>query len=407
LNFDLDKAEMYARKAMDIFQGSANLSNYCANYLLLGKVELSRGHFEKSEEYIKQALKIASDVDDLSLTKTCYIILSELSVVQNKFRDNIQYRSKWESIENIMETKTAVIAAAEMSAKYEISKKELQIERQKTVIARQNMQYWLLIAAIAVSIVFLLLLWRILFLRNRRNRALSELNKALAESNSTKDKFFSIISHDLKNPAISQRDALRRLVRNGRIWDADMLSDYYNELLQSSETEVQLIYNLLDWSRIQTNRITCTPRPFNLELTLRTDISMARSIAEKKGIALISEIPADIQITGDANMLSTVVRNLLSNAIKFTSVGSVSLSVEPSEGKHIIAICDTGTGMNQEQLQQILRLHSNYSQPGTACEHGTGLGLLVCREFLEKHGSELHVESEVGKGSKFWFEISK
>ena len=407
LGYDLDNAEMYARKALEIYQNSDDISNYCANYILIGKVEQLRSHFAKSEEYIKEALKIASDTNDLPMLKSCYITLSELSFAQHKYREYIQYQREWELIESTITKETSVLAAAEMSAKYETSKKELEIEQQKSVIARQNMQRWLLAAGIAISIVFLVLFWRILFLSNRHNYALAERNKALSEINATKDKFFSIISHDLKNPAITQRDALQRLVRNGHIWDAGMLSDYYSELLHSAETEVELILNLLDWSRTQTNRMSWTPRLFNLEHTLRSDISMARGIAEKKGIALHSEIPEDVQITGDTHMISTVVRNLLSNAIKFTAAGgTVVLNVVPtSNEKYIIAISDTGTGMNEEQINRLFCIDGAHSQFGTSGEQGTGLGLLICREFLGKHEATLHVESEEEKGSRFWFEI--
>ena len=293
-----------------------------------------------------------------------------------------------------------IIYANEMAAKYETEKKELEIERQKSVIARANMLRWLLVAGITVSIIFLVLMWYMLRLRNRSNRALADMN-------ATKDKFFSIISHDLKNPAISQRDALRSLVRNGRVWDADTLSDYYGELLQSAETEVELIYNLLDWSRIQTNRMTCSPRPFNLELCLRNDISMACSIAEKKGITLHAEIPDDVRINGDANMISTVVRNLLTNAVKFTVAGgTVVMSVEPAaEGKYVFTVSDTGTGMNEEEIRQLFRFDGSHSRKGTEGEQGTGLGLIVCKDLLEKHGTTLQVESEKGVGSRFWFEV--
>jgi len=401
LTFDLDKAEMYARKALEIFQGSANISNYCANYILLGKVELSRGHFDKSEDYIKEALKIASDADDLSLTKFCYIILSELSVVQHKFRENIQYRSKWEAIENIMETKTAVIAAAEMSAKYETAKKELEIERQQQVIASQKVQRSLLVAGIAISIVFLALLWHMLRLRTRRNRALADLN-------ATKDKFFSIISHDLRNPAVTQRDAIQMLLDNASLWDADTMQAYFRGLLKSADGQVDLLYNLLNWAQVQTGQTPYQPTPFDLVAELRkSDVALLRNMAERKNISLIVDMPNDVLVTGDVNMLLTVVRNLLTNAIKFTAAGGqITLSVAPdADGKCVVSISDTGAGMSEEQIHNLFRIDRQRSRRGTAGETGAGLGLIICRELLEKHGSTLHVESKEGKGSRFWFQL--
>ena len=129
-------------------------------------------------------------------------------------------------------------------------------------------------------------------------------------------------------------------------------------------------------------------------------------MAERKGIALDALTPPAVFITADENMLVTVVRNLLANAVKFTAAGGkVSLEITETDGKHIVAVSDTGTGMTPEQLQNLFRIDRQQSREGTAGEQGSGLGLIVCREMLQKNGSTLHVESEAGKGSRFWFEV--
>jgi signal transduction histidine kinase len=150
-----------------------------------------------------------------------------------------------------------------------------------------------------------------------------------------------------------------------------------------------------------------TSEPFDISVRLRSVISLIRNLTDKKDIHLVVQIPENAEITGDYNILSTVVRNLLNNAVKFTAQGgTVTLAVEPvHEGKHIIAVSDTGVGMTKEQVRNLFSLDSAHSQPGTAGEQGTGLGLIVCKDLLEKHGTTLHVESEEGKGSRFWFEI--
>ena len=291
-----------------------------------------------------------------------------------------------------------------MEAKYETEKKEREIERQQSVIARQNMHRWLLAGGIAFSAVFLALLLYTLRLRNRSNRALSDMN-------ATKDKFFSIISHDLRNPAEAQRKAIRTLVDNAQRWDAGTLAGYYNDLLKSADDEVELIYNLLGWAKVQTGRLTCTP-----ETLLLTDvlpkISLIRKMAGDKDVNLHIQHPANALITCDSNIISTVIRNLLTNAVKFTPAGGdvmLDISLKAGEtgeaGKYVISVSDTGTGMTTGQIASLFRLDSTHSRPGTAGETGSGLGLIVCRDLLEKHGITLHVESEAGKGSRFWFEV--
>ena len=240
--------------------------------------------------------------------------------------------------------------------------------------------------------------------------------------NATKDKFFSIISHDMRNPVVAQRDALQMLVQNSNSWDADTLTAYYRELLKSADGQVELIYNLLGWAQLQTGRITYNPATFNLAHRLRSDINLIRNMAEKKGVAFTVSIPDNADITGDAAMLSIIVRNLLTNAVKFTAAspdpsrsgetGTVTLDVTPVYGDnpinitgYTVTVSDTGIGMNAEQIDKLFRLDGARSRKGTAGEQGSGLGLIVCRELLEKHGSELRVESEAGKGSTFSFQL--
>jgi signal transduction histidine kinase len=261
-------------------------------------------------------------------------------------------------------------------------------------------------------------------LRNRRNHALTERTHALTEMNATKDKFFNIISHDMKNPALLQRDSLKLLLENASVWDIAQIKAYYKELLKSAEGQVDLIYNLLSWSQIQTDRIAYTPAPFMLS-ELVSGLSLIRNMAESKGITLDVRLPSEAVVTGDINILSTVVRNLLTNAIKFTNrggtvaligemggngeIGEIGEIGEAGEivvsSKFSISVSDTGIGMTDDQIANLFRLDRQRPIKGTAGEQGTGLGLIVCKELLEKHGSALCVESTPDIGSRFWFTL--
>jgi signal transduction histidine kinase len=395
--FDLDKSEKYVLQSLKIFRQYG--MDYNMNIIVLSRIELLRGNFAKSEEYIKEALRTAEEKDELEEKRACYTILSELAIAQRKYRENVQYREKMDLVEKEIASTTALRAAEEMSAKYETEKKNLEIERQQQVIRSQNMQRALLAGGIAGCVVILLLLWYMLRLRTRRNHSLAEINL-------TKDKFFSIISHDLKNPAVSQRDALQVLAKNARSWDADTLADYHGELLKSADGQVELIMNLLSWSKLQTGRMTCTPATFVLT-DLLPNLSLIRKMASNKNIAFTVQIPENTLITADSNILATVIRNLLINAVKFTpSGGQVMLSVEATANSiYTFTVSDTGIGMSKEQINNLFRLDSTHSQRGTAGEQGSGLGLIVCRELLEKQGATLLVESEEEKGSKFSFKL--
>ena len=190
--------------------------------------------------------------------------------------------------------------------------------------------------------------------------------------------------------------------------DADTLYEFFRKMLKSANALADLLKNLLDWAKIQTGRDMFHPAPTNLVSVLQPDIEVIRGLAERKQITFETQLPPTAVITADANMLVTVVRNLLTNAIKFTSAGgTVSLLINNSNNKYIISIIDTGIGMKCEQLKDLFRIDRRVSREGTAGEQSTGLGLIVCRDMLQKHGSELHVESEEGKGCRFWFSVNQ
>jgi len=250
------------------------------------------------------------------------MMLAELSLAQHKYRKNTEYWDEMNRAEQVMARETALRATAEMAAKYETGKKELEIERQHNIIHRQKTQRNLFAGGVAVCVVVLALLWYMLRLRNRRNRILAEMN-------TTKDRFFNIISHDLKNPATAQRDALQLLIKNSKSWEVASISEYYEELLKTADGQVELLNNLLDWARVQTGRMGYSPKPFYLLARLRPDITLIGNMTQKKNITFTVEIPEDALVSGDSDMLTTIIRNLLTNAVKFTPKGgTVTLEVQ-------------------------------------------------------------------------------
>ena len=411
LTVDLERAEKFAHKSLEFNRifGPA----WCATcYVVLSKVEELRNNTDKSEEYTKVAQQIAEELNALEEKKLSFIFLSELCFAHRKYCDHSKYYVEWDMFDITRVVGMTYRASEEMFANYILSKKDFEIERQHTIIEKQNLQRGLLVGGIATCVVVLALLWYMLRLRSRRNSALQEKTEILAEMNATKNKFFSVISHDLKNPAITLRDALQILLTNAHSWDPDTLNKYCIELFKSAENHIELIYSLLNWAQIQTGRLSFTPVSFFLPKLL-PEISIIRKMAENKEISLNISIPEEAVVSCDVNMLLTVVRNLLTNAVKFTPKGgTVQLDVSPCRDamnrvspKYTISITDTGIGMRKEQITKLFQLDSLHSQKGTNGEEGSGLGLIICKEFLEKHNSTLHIESEVGKGSRVWFEI--
>ena len=240
-----------------------------------------------------------------------------------------------------------------------------------------------------------------------KNEELEVLNTKLNELNATKDKFFSIISHDLKGPFNVLLGFSKLLKENYDTLNDEKRRKYINRIYESSDNSFKLLENLLSWSRMQTNKMPFTPQKHSLNDIVTENILLLQSVATTKGIMLSSHLPNNVAFFGDANMVMMVVRNLISNAIKFTGLGgSVDVyHMYVDNGFNLITIADSGIGMKKEDKEKLFRIDVHHSTAGTANEQGTGLGLIMCKEFVERNNGKIWVESEEGKGSRFSFTL--
>ncbi len=228
----------------------------------------------------------------------------------------------------------------------------------------------------------------------------------LKELNDTKDKFFGIIAHDLKNPFASLLGATEILTNNAGQYDFETTKTFIGLMHNAALSGYALLENLLEWSRAQTGNLTFLPQNLNIREIVDENLATLKVNAANKKILLNSKVKHDIEVVADRNMLNTVIRNLLSNALKFThEEGSVTVNAHKSDGHVIMSVKDTGVGIREDDLNKLFRLDIKYTNLGTAKEKGTGLGLLLCKEFIEKHGGKLWVESTFGKGSEFKFTV--
>jgi signal transduction histidine kinase len=233
-----------------------------------------------------------------------------------------------------------------------------------------------------------------------------ETLEKLEDLNATKDKFFSIISHDLKSPFNSILGMSDLLVENAGKLDVKKLQHYAEVIRDSSERAMELLTNLLDWSRAQTGRMAYNPEKVDFSTIVSETASLLYENARQKSVSLVNNIPAKTFVYGDKVMLGTVLRNLMGNAIKFSySGGKVTVASTTQNGKTIISVSDEGVGIEPETAQKLFRIDENVTTNGTNNEKGTGLGLILCKELVDKHGGEIWVESTESKGSTFYFTI--
>lgn len=240
------------------------------------------------------------------------------------------------------------------------------------------------------------------------NLQLAESEEKLQDLNATKDKFFSIIGHDLKNPLFVIQ-SMTEILEN----DYDEISEeekmsFIKAVRESSNSATMLLEDLLHWARCQSGRIDYNPEPISVERIVSDLFTLVEAQALKKHILLLSHINSQHYVNADKFMLSTILRNLVSNAIKFTENGGRVMVVTKEIDDMIeVGVIDSGIGISLEDVSKLFRIDIKNCEIGKSKEKGTGLGLILCKEFAERQGGMIWVESEIGKGSKFKFTVPK
>ncbi len=237
--------------------------------------------------------------------------------------------------------------------------------------------------------------------RKIADQKLRASEKELRELNASKDKFFSIIAHDLRTPFVSMMNLSNMMFDNIENMTKDEIVEMHHYMHGSTQNVMNLLDNLLKWSQSQSKRLNIEPKRFNLLTTIDENVNLIMNKAKEKHITLTSQ-SENIFAYADENMISTVLRNLLSNAMKFTNEGGkVVIETQQTEGEVVIKISDNGVGISEKNQKNLFRFDQQYSTKGTADEKGTGLGLILCREFVEKNNGTISIESEIGKGTTF------
>jgi len=242
--------------------------------------------------------------------------------------------------------------------------------------------------------------------QKKAEETLKNSERKFRELNATKDKFFSIIAHDLKNPFNDLIGFTQLLATNIHKYDKNKIEQFVQIIHQSSKLAYGLLENLLDWSRTQTSTLKYKPAMIDVKKIIDDNLELLHSTAHTKNISTISEIDRSTLVYADQNMVHTIIRNLISNAIKYTNNGGYVKLKSKSFPEYIkIFIQDNGVGIDQDNIHKLFRIDESYTTSGTQKEKGTGLGLILCKEFVEKNGGKITVESTPGKGSTFSFTL--
>ena len=407
-NENIDSLGHHTKKAFDLIE-KQKLSNFNSSELhgYRGFFFEKKGNNSQAEYYYKKSLELAEQSDS-NWAKELAIRFS-----YNYYRNNQEFEKALLHFEDYVEmdqtfkTEEQSRQLAEMQTKYETEKKEAEnksLLATNQLIAKQNQQYK--IGAAILSGLLALLGYFFFQLRKTRNQ-LSTQNQQLKDLNTTKDKFFGIIAHDIRSPITALDGVSEQMNYYLEKDDKAKLNRLADRIDTTAKRLTSLLDNLLNWALLQTGMIPYNPKSVDIQSVAQENIELFAPVAEAKNITLKNDILTVSPVFSDESALQTIIRNLVNNAIKFTPAGGeVSISTEEKDDKVIIKINDTGTGIAADKLEKLFSLEKQSSK-GTAGEKGSGLGLMLCKELVELNKGTIQAISELGKGSSFVFSLPR
>ena len=410
---DYPKAISYYKKVLKQLLRFDDPALRAEAFLRLGQTLMIKQDYKQAKDYLLKAEKMSKLLDEKVLLAECYNSLSDWHKQRKMYEKALEYKTLYTEVKEIITDELALLRSARMEAVYRLLHKDEQISileqdninKSESLELAENTRTTYVIISIALLIIILILILNYQ-IRRKTERLLTEKNNELKQLNATKDKFFSIISHDLKSPFSSLMGFAEMLALNAETKNSKEVIQYSQIIYSSTKRLFGLVENLLQWSRTQIGTTEFSPSDIDISVQTHNIVSLLRLSAEEKDIVISPEIERNLTAWADENLYNSILRNLINNAIKFSHVGSV-IYVKAGVKNHMIevSVADLGVGIRQENLEKLFMTSSTFSTNGTLNEKGTGLGLVLCKEFVEINKGEIWVESVPDKGSTFYFTL--
>ena len=415
------KANEYYQKSLSVAKEVGGASILAYAYSGLAHLALNLGNMKEAYDYSKKAYQLSKKTGNIDQIMVDAEVLARSSSALGYHKEAYDYHVVFKEMSDSIfnESNIKKITELEYQYKYEEEKREAAlIQKQKDALRlerEERQQLLLTFLIVGFVLVSLVLLFVVLLLvqKHRANQLLASQkdeidvkNDDLKELNATKDKFFSIISHDLKSPFNAILGFSSMLLAKHNSFDPNEREEAIKYVNTSAESAFKLLENLLTWSKSQSGKMEYSPQRLNLSHSVSETIEDLQGQADEKEVTILNKVSNYSEVFADKNMLSMILRNLTSNALKFTHKGGqVSVKAERRIEDTLVSVSDTGVGISEEILSKLFTISENISTKGTNNEKGTGLGLILCKEFVEQHGGTIWAESEVGKGTTFYFTI--
>lgn len=362
------------------------------------------------------ALKTCNELERLSVSNKdtsnlvkCYKMYADIYFKTGNYKPAAVNFKRYIELNDIIDSRENKQKSLELESNYLTAEKEFdnkvlrkENELQKVKLSAENKLLWVISSGVIIALVLLLLL----IIQRKKIR---DQNRKLEVDIVSMDKFFSIISHDLRSPFLGFAGMTKMMAENIDSFSKDELSELSIAMHKSVNNLIRMMTNLLDWARMKQGEFSYNPEVIGLREKVSDNLALINRLIEQKGIEFILEIPQELFVYTDEEMLNSVLRNLMTNAVKFTSKnGKVSVSSKETVNNFVeIALTDNGIGMSDELCKKLFRMEEKVGRKGTEGEESTGLGLLVCKQFVEKNGGKIWVDSKEGTGSTFYFTVQK
>lgn len=392
------------KKELLYYVGNANLELGKAYYnLAMEDKSAKTKNLNLSLQYSNQAINTFNKIKTFDKINECNLELYKAYKETGNHKLALEYHEKYLKVKETDLTYKTNIKLGELKTKREFELKDKKIEIQKLKIKSDSRKVYLLISIMITTLILLsVFLWLYLSKRSR-NKLLLEKNMEISNANKQKDRFFSIIAHDLRGPFVGFLGLTEILSTDIDTMEKEEIQFLAVNLKSSAQNLENLLENLLEWSRMEQGLIPFTPSKNNLRQITEECISISQAAIAKKEIQIQNKIADDTIVFADNYMLHTIIRNVLSNAVKFTPKGGIiSIQSKKDSKNTIFSITDSGIGMNAKMIENIFKLDVRTNRKGTENEPSSGLGLILCKEFMEKHGGKIWVESEENKGTTFY-----
>lgn len=413
-------------KALAYYDSAQVLHTKTDNKFGFAELELGRGTvFSKEKKYeqalvkIERSLEIAKELNARILEIQCYSHLSSLWEMKGDYKKSLQYFKLYKQLEDSLFSQEMQGKLFRDQIQFETEARDSKIaalseaqSKQRGELKRKDFVRNILVVVMALSGILLISVYR----SGQRRRQINKLllshqdemetrSEELERLNQVKDKFFSIISHDLRSP-INALAGLLDLLDKGAVSNEE-LPNHVKEIKARFNHTRTLLNNLLDWTLLQMDKLNLQPSKIDVRGIVEENIQLLSSV-HGKHITLANEVPVQTIAFADSNTVNLVIRNLITNALKFTNDGGVvTVKGKMKNDEILITVHDNGVGMKPEVLSMLFDKTAPYTTRGTANEKGTGLGLILCKEFVEKNGGKIWVDSEENVGSTFYFTLPK